>query len=101
MAIILCLRASMCRAARPTAGIVAALLGERPFKAMLQTVKKPLARSLQGASFLAPNTSIPHFDLISPQLALENTLKNPNSLSLLGLFWYNTNQLNNEFKGNV
>ena len=54
---------------------VAAQLGERPFKAMLQTVKKPLARSLQGASFLAPNTSIPHFDLISPQLALENTEK--------------------------
>ena len=52
---------------------VAALLAERPFKAMLQTVKKPLARSLQGASFLAPNTSIPHFDLISPQLARENT----------------------------
>jgi hypothetical protein len=40
---------------------------------MFKPIKKPLARSLQGASFLAPNTSIPHFDLISPQLALENT----------------------------
>ena len=52
---------------------VAALLGERPFKAMFKPIKKPLATTLHGASFLASNSSIPHFDLIPPQLALENT----------------------------